>query len=95
MSFDTNDIRKLARLSRINIADDQLAQTQSDLSKILDFVEQLSALNTDSIAPMAGTHDVTQRLRDDVITDGGYPEKLMQNAPDSTMNFFTVPKVVE
>lgn len=95
MSFDTNDVKKLARLCRINIAEDQLAQTQSDLSKILDFVEQLSELNTDSVEPMAGAYDVTQRLRDDVITDGRYPEKLMQNAPDSTMNFFTVPKVVE
>ncbi len=95
MSVDIQHIKKLAQLSRIAIADDQLDAYQSDLTKILNFVEQLSELDTDAVEPMAGAHDMSQRLRDDVITDGGYPEKLMQNAPDSTMNFFTVPKVVE
>ncbi len=95
MSVDIQEVKKLAQLARINIADDQWGQYQSDLSKILDFVEQLSALNTDTVEPMAGAHDMCQRLRDDVIADGGYPEKLMQNAPDSTLHFFTVPKVVE
>lgn len=95
MSIDTHHIQKLARLSRLDIADNQCHQYQADLAKVLDFVALLSDLNTDTVEPMAGVGDMTQRLRKDKADDGGYPDTLMQNAPQSTMNFFTVPKVVD
>ena len=95
MSIDSNDVKKLARLSRLRVEEADLDSYTNDLSKVLGFVEQLNELDTSNVEPMTGSMDMTQRLREDTVTDGGYPERITQNAPDNTMNFFTVPKVVE
>ena len=95
MSFDSNDVKKITRLSRIKIDDNQLDSYTQDLTKVLGFVETLSELDTKDVEPMTGAVDLTQNLRDDIVNDGNYPERVVENATDSTMNFFTVPKVVE
>ncbi len=95
MSFSNDDIKKVAKLSRIRIDDNQLEQYTSDIQKVLGFMEQLNELNTDNVEPMANPFDGVQVLRSDEIKDGGYPEIIVKNATDDMMNFFTVPKVVE
>ena len=95
MSFSNDDVKKVAKLSRIRIDDKQLEQYTNDIQKVLGFMEQLNELNTDNVEPMANPLDGVQFLRNDEIKDGGYPETIVNNATDDTMNFFTVPKVVE
>ncbi len=95
MALDEATVRKIARLARIEVPDDQLTALAAELSNILDWVEQLDEVDTDGVAPMASVVDIELPMREDEVTDGGYPEKMLQNAPDGTKDFFTVPKVVE
>lgn len=95
MALDKATVRKIAYLARIEVPDDQLEALAGELSNILDWVEQLGEVDTDGVAPMASAVEIELPMRADEVTDGGYPEKMLQNAPAATKGFFTVPKVVE
>ena len=95
MSVDAATVRRIARLARIAVTDDEVPHLQGELNAMLAFVEQLSEVNVDGVEPMTSVTPMTLRRRDDVITDGGYADKIVSNAPLSEENFFMVPKVVE
>ena len=95
MSVDAATVKRIGRLARIRIEDDEVAGYQSELNAILGFVEQLSELDVTGVEPMTSVTPMTLRRRDDVISDGGYAEKIVSNAPLSEDNFFLVPKVIE
>lgn len=95
MSLDTATVRRVASLARLHVDDAEVAKLQAELNGILGWIEQLQAVNTDGVEPLAGGAGGTLRLRDDVITDGGIPEKVLANAPDREGEYFGVPKVVE
>ncbi len=95
MSLDKGTVRAIAELARIDVPEDELDHLAGELSGILTFVEHLSEVNTDGIAPMNSVADVTLPMRADTVTDGGQAEAVLANAPDAIEGFFTVPKVVE
>ena len=95
MSVDANTVKRIGRLARICIEESEVASYQGELNAILGFVEQLSEVNVDGVEPMTSVMPMTLRRRDDVISDGGYADKIVSNAPLSEDNFFMVPKVVE
>lgn len=95
MSLDPATVRRIASLARIRVEDDEVLRLQSELNDILGWIEQLNEVNVDGIAPLAGAAQMALRLREDAVTDGGYPEKILANAPDREGDFFAVPKVVE
>ena len=95
MSLDTATVRRIASLARIRLEEEEVGRMQAELNGILGWIEQLQAVNTDGIEPMAGGGAVALPLRDDVVTDGGIPEKVLANAPDRMGEYFGVPKVVE
>ena len=95
MALDIDTVRRIARLARIQVPDDELPVLADELSRIMDWVEQLNAVDTANIAPMTSVADLKLPQRDDVVNDGGAPEKVLANAPDRQGNFFAVPKVVE
>jgi len=95
MAVDAATVKKIGRLARIRIEDDEVAKYQDELNVILGFVEQLNEVNVDGVEPMTSVTPMRLRRRDDVVSDGGYPEKIVANAPLSEDNFFMVPKVVE
>ena len=95
MSVDQATVRRVAHLARIAVREDELAALQGELNAILSFVEHLSALDTSGVEPMTGVVPQALPMRDDVVTDGHYPEKILANAPETEGGFFTVPKVVE
>ncbi len=95
MSIDAATVRKVARLARIREPEDKLETLAAELSGILQWIEQLNEVDTDGVEPMASTEAVTLPMRDDVVTEGGDPAKVLANAPKSDRNFFVVPKVVE
>jgi aspartyl-tRNA(Asn)/glutamyl-tRNA(Gln) amidotransferase subunit C len=95
MSIDKDIVRRIARLSRLAVQEEQIAPMEAELNAILAWVEQLKEVDVTGVAPMTGVETVRMPLRADVVTDGGYPEDLMRNAPQAEDNFFVVPKVVE
>ena len=95
MSLDKETVRKVARLARLKMSDEELEKYVPQLNNIIGFVEQLGEVDTDDVAPLPSPVDIKLRLREDGVTDGGYPEEVLANAPEELENFFVVPKVVE
>ena len=95
MSIDIDTARKVAKLARIRVEEAALPALAEELSGILTFMEQLNEVDVDGIEPMTGVTPMRLKRREDVVTDGGYPEKILANAPDAREGFFAVPKVVE
>jgi len=95
MSLDKDTVRKIARLARIQVPEEDLDHLAGELSQILDWVEQLNAVDTADVPPMTRVVEMRLPERKDVVTDGGYPEKIVANAPEAARGFFAVPKVVE
>ncbi len=95
MALDTDTVRRIARLARIHIPDDELATLADELSNINGWIEQLAEVDTDGVEPMTSAVETTLKQRDDVVNDGGYSDQVLANAPEAADGFFTVPKVVE
>lgn len=95
MAVDKATVAQVARLARIRVPDDQLEPLAKELSNILGWIEQLNELDTAGIEPMTSVARMKLPERDDKVTDGGYPEKILANAPQAAAGFFAVPKVVE
>jgi aspartyl-tRNA(Asn)/glutamyl-tRNA(Gln) amidotransferase subunit C len=95
MAVDAATVKKIGRLARIRVNDDEVEKYQGELNAILGFVAQLDEVDVAGVEPMTSVTPMQLRRRDDKVTDGGYPEKIVANAPLSEDNFFMVPKVVE
>lgn len=95
MSIDSATVARVAALARIALAPGEAEALVPEFSKILDFVDQLAAVDTEGVDPLATVVPVPLRLRDDVITEGGDREALLANAPQAEHGFFAVPKVIE
>jgi aspartyl-tRNA(Asn)/glutamyl-tRNA(Gln) amidotransferase subunit C len=95
MSVDADTVRRVARLARIAVADDEVEPLRGELNAILAFVEQLSEVNVDGVEPMTSVTPMAMKMRNDEVTDGGIPDAIVQNAPVRDDHFFVVPKVVE
>ncbi len=95
MSIDIETARKVAHLARIKVEEDRLPALAQEFSNILDFIEQLNEVDVDEVEPMVSVTPMRLKRREDVVTDGGFPEKILANAPDAREGFFAVPKVVE
>jgi aspartyl-tRNA(Asn)/glutamyl-tRNA(Gln) amidotransferase subunit C len=95
MAIDVATVRKVARLARIAEPEARLASLAQELNGIISWIEQLSEVDTDGVEPMTSAVHAVLPLRDDVVTEGGVPEKVLSNAPRRVGDFFVVPKVVE
>ncbi|MBZ0127556.1 MAG: Asp-tRNA(Asn)/Glu-tRNA(Gln) amidotransferase subunit GatC [Rhodobacteraceae bacterium] len=95
MSIDKDTARRVAHLARIEVAETDLDKLAGELSNILGFMEQLNEVDVEGVEPMTSVTPMRLKRRADKVTDGGYPEKILANAPDAREGFFAVPKVVE
>ena len=95
MSLTVEDVRRIARLARIDISAAEVEQTRGQLNDILAFIEQLQAVDTADIAPMAHAVDVVQRLREDKVTEADHREAFQAVAPETEAGLYLVPKVIE
>jgi aspartyl-tRNA(Asn)/glutamyl-tRNA(Gln) amidotransferase subunit C len=91
MSLDKTVVAKIAHLARIAVPDDKLDPMADKLNQIIHFIEQLEEVDTDGVEPMSSVVEMNLRQRADIITDGGYADKVLSNAPETEMSFFTVP----
>jgi aspartyl-tRNA(Asn)/glutamyl-tRNA(Gln) amidotransferase subunit C len=95
MSVDAATVKRIGRLARIRVEEHEVETYREELNAMLGFVEQLDEVDVSGVEPMTSVTPMQLRRRDDVISDGGYPERIVKNAPLSEDNFFMVPKVVE
>ena len=96
MSIDEKTVRKVARLSRIALPESRVAPMAQELNGILAWIEQLNEVDVEGVAPMtSAVEGAALPLREDVVTEGGDPARVLANAPKSEDGFFVVPKVVE
>ncbi len=95
MSVDTATVRRVARLARIKVSEDEAGRMTGELNSILGFVEQLNEVDVEGVEPMTAVVAMALKQRDDVVTDGGDPARVTSNAPVADDDFFMVPKVVE
>jgi aspartyl-tRNA(Asn)/glutamyl-tRNA(Gln) amidotransferase subunit C len=95
MNVDETTVRRIARLARIKITDEEAKSLEKELSQILNWVEQLDEIDTRDVEPM--TRVVAQELkrRKDEVTDGEIADDVVRNAPMTDDHFYVVPKVVE
>ena len=95
MEVDEATVRRIARLARIAITDEEAVTLQKEVSGILDWVKQLDEVDTAGVEPMTRVTPMHLKMRPDVVTDGGKADDIVSNAPASEDHFFVVPKVVE
>ncbi|CTQ70876.1 Asp-tRNA(Asn)/Glu-tRNA(Gln) amidotransferase subunit GatC [Roseibium alexandrii] len=95
MSVDTATVKRVARLARIKVSEDEATRMTGELNAILGFVEQLDEVNIDGVEPMTSVVETTMKKRADGVTDGNKAADITKNAPASEDSFFMVPKVVE
>ena len=95
MSLSTEEVNKIAWLGRIAIDAEKIEAYARDLSGILDFVEQMSAVDTSAVTPMAHPMDQAQRLRPDLVTEANQRELFQAHAPLVEAGLYLVPKVIE
>ena len=95
MSLDKDQVQHIAVLSRLKITDQEFDETVEKLSRIVDFVDQLSQANTENVVPMAHPLNESQRLREDVVTEPNDREHVQENAASVDDGLYLVPKVIE
>jgi aspartyl-tRNA(Asn)/glutamyl-tRNA(Gln) amidotransferase subunit C len=95
MSLNSADIKRIAHLARIEVNDAEADATLTKLTGILGLIEQMQAVDTTGIQPMSHSQDVTQRLRNDVVTETNQRELYQSIAPAVEEGLYLVPKVIE
>jgi aspartyl-tRNA(Asn)/glutamyl-tRNA(Gln) amidotransferase subunit C len=95
MQVDEATVRKIARLARIKVTDEEATALEKELSGILDWVKQLDEVDTKGVAAMTRVVAMTLKMRPDVVSDGELADDIIANAPAREGHFFVVPKVVE
>jgi aspartyl-tRNA(Asn)/glutamyl-tRNA(Gln) amidotransferase subunit C len=95
VSLDKDQVQQIAKLARLELKPEERAELVDKLTKIVDFVDHLSAADTEGVVPMAHPLDVAQRLRPDVVTEVNDRDRYQQNAASVTDGLYLVPKVIE
>ena len=95
MPIDKNQVKKVAKLSRISLEDNKIDSLTKDLDSILTFVEKLNELDTKEIKTLKSIADKTLEARNDIVDDGKIKNDILKNSPEKNEDFFIVPKVIE
>ena len=95
MSINKDTIKKISKLARISVTNEETDRLEKDLNSIIKFVEQLKELNTDEIAPIASVSDQALTMNKDEIKKINEKKEILKNAPEKNSNYYIVPKVIE
>lgn len=95
MSLTINDVRKVAKLARLAITEQEAVAAQTQMQNIFSLIEEMQAVDTSGIAPMSHALDITQRLRADVVTEQNQRELFQSIAPQVEAGLYLVPQVIE
>ena len=95
MSLSTADVRKVARLARLSMSETEIETARSQLSGIFDLIAEMQAVDTSGIEPMSHAQDLSQRLREDAVTETNQRELFQAIAPQVENGLYLVPQVIE
>ena len=95
MSLTLEQVRRVANLARLEVSDAQAELTLGHLNGILTLIEEMQAVDTRGVEPMAHAQDLSQRLRDDVVTETDRRDAYQAVAPETEAGLYLVPKVIE
>jgi aspartyl-tRNA(Asn)/glutamyl-tRNA(Gln) amidotransferase subunit C len=95
MSIDSDDVQKIAHLARLQVDDNKIDEYANQINNVLSLVEEMQAVDTTGIVPMSHPMHLTQRLREDIVTETNQRDLMQQGAPAVENGLFTVPKVIE
>lgn len=95
MELSLDEVHRLARLARIAISDAEAAAVSAQLGGIFGLIEQMQAVDTSGVEPMAHAQDLVLRLREDVVTEADARERFLALAPDAQDGLYVVPQVIE
>lgn len=95
MSLAKDDVEKIAHLARLAVGEDELDSVADGLSSILQMVEQMGAVDTQGVIPMAHPLHMNQPLRQDSVTEQNQRELFQSIAPQTEDGLYLVPKVIE
>lgn len=95
MALTPDDVKSIAHLARLGVDDNKLDSYATEISNILGLVEQMNAVDTEGVEPMAHPTHAVQRLREDVVSESNQREQLQRGAPAVDRGLFLVPKVIE
>ncbi len=95
MSLEKKQVKEIAQLARLNISDSEALQTTAELNNILNLMAELSEIDTEDVEPMAHPLDMSQRLRDDVVSETDLSDDFQAIAPKTGKHHFLVPTVIE
>lgn len=93
--LESAQIEKIAKLARLRLKDGEAEHFAGEITDIMEWIEQLSEVDTEGVAPMAGVGHFTMRMREDIVNDGDIQEHVLKNAPDAQFGCYVVPKVIE
>jgi len=93
--IDEAQVRKVAKLARLDLSDSEVEEFAGQLSAILDYVERMNQLDTEDIEPLAHCLPISNVFREDVVKESLGTEKTLANAPEKDEAFFKVPKILE
>ena len=94
-SIDQKQLEKVARLARLTLTPEQLANQAEQFERLLDFVDTVKEADLGQTEPMAHPLDAVQRLRDDRVTEVDQSSEFQSQAPDISEGLYRVPKVIE
>mgnify|MGYP003444088525 FL=1 len=95
MSLSLDQVQRIAELARIELAPGEAEQTRDQLNGIFTLIEEMQAVNTPGVEPMAHAQDVAQRLREDRVAEGDRHTDFQKIAPEVEAGLYLVPKVIE
>jgi aspartyl-tRNA(Asn)/glutamyl-tRNA(Gln) amidotransferase subunit C len=95
MSLSIDDVKRIARLARIRVSEDEAAGYQTQLNGIFGLIEAMQAVDTAGVEPMSHAQDLAQRLRPDAVTEPNRREAFQAVAPQVEDGLYLVPKVIE
>ncbi|WP_234082641.1 Asp-tRNA(Asn)/Glu-tRNA(Gln) amidotransferase subunit GatC [Azonexus sp. R2A61] len=95
MSLTLEQVRRIAHLARIEVSESEAQTTQAHLNGIFQLIEQMQAVDTAGVEPMAHAQDLSQRLRDDVVSEPDRRTAYQSVAPETEAGLYLVPKVIE
>jgi aspartyl-tRNA(Asn)/glutamyl-tRNA(Gln) amidotransferase subunit C len=95
MALDKATVAHIATLARIKVPEADREHLAGELSQIIQWIEQLSEVETEGVEPMTSVAAMTLPMREDEVTDGGRRDDILSNTPETAHGFFVVPKVVE
>ena len=93
--IDKTQAKKVAKLSRLDLSENEIEEFSAQLNAILEYVEKMNELNTDDVQPLAHCLPVSNCFRDDIVKESLGTEKTLSNAPQTDNEFFKVPKILD